>query len=104
MDGRTLECDLRLKSPFTAIVAGPTSSGKSHIVFRLIKHRAEMINCIMEEVIYCLPPGQKISMPDFICLDRKVTFHTGIPDFSKIIDGKSRLVSSVKWLIVKQAH
>lgn len=92
MNGQVLECDLRFKAPFTGIIAGPTSSGKSSIVFRLIKHRAVMINCIMKEVIYCLPPGQQIKTPDFIRDDRKVKFHSGIPDFSKIIDGKPRLV------------
>lgn len=92
MDGRVLECDLRFKAPFTAIVAGPTSSGKSTIVFRLIKYRNEMIDCEMKEVIYCLPPGQQIKIPDFIQADRKVKFRSGIPDFSKINDGKPRLV------------
>lgn len=92
MDGQVVECDLRLKAPFTLILAGPTSSGKSHIVFRLLKHRNEMINCEMAEVIYCLPPGQQIKTPDFIRSDRKVKFHSGIPDFEKIIDGKPRLV------------
>lgn len=92
MEGQVLECDLRLKQPFTAILAGPTSSGKSHIVFRLIRHRVEMINTIMTEVIYCLPAGQKISIPDFIRHDPDVRFHQGIPDFAEFTDGKPRLM------------
>lgn len=92
MEGQVLECDLRLKQPFTAILAGPTSSGKSHIVFRLIKYRARMINTPMAEVIYCLPPGQKISMPDFIRQDPDVRLHEGIPDFTRFIDGQPRLL------------
>lgn len=92
MDRQVLECDLRLQTPFTSIVAGPTSSGKSTIVFRLIKHRDVMIDCKMHEVMYCLPPGQQIKTPDFIRNDREVKFYSGIPDFDKIIDGKPRLV------------
>lgn len=92
MDGQVLDCDLRLKAPFTCIVAGPTSSGKSHIVFRLLKHRAQMINTTLKEVIYCLPPGQKIETPEFIRRDRGIKFHSGIPDFAKITDGEPRLV------------
>lgn len=92
MNGQVLDCDLRLKAPFTSIIAGPTSSGKSHIVFRLIKHRAEMIDCEMKEVIYCLPEKQQIETPVFIKSDQKVRFYSGIPDFSEINDGKPRLV------------
>lgn len=92
MDGQVLECDLRLKAPFTGLVAGPTSSGKSHIVFRIIKYRDEMIDTQMKEVIYCLPPGQQIKTPDFIKRDRQVKFHSGLPDFTKINDAMPRLV------------
>lgn len=92
MDSQVIECDLRLKAPFTAILAGPTSSGKSSLIFQLLKHRAEMINCEMKEVIYCLPPGQKIKTPAFIRNDQKVKFHSGIPDIAKITDGQPRLM------------
>ena len=45
--------DVRLKHPFTCTVAGPTSSGKTWFVFRLIKHANEMINPSPEKIVYC---------------------------------------------------
>lgn len=106
--------DLRFQSPFTCIIAGPTGSGKSHIVFRLIKHRKEMINTEFEKVIYCLPPQQNIKIPDFIKSDRKVVFHSGIPDFNRFQNGNPYLIilddlmndanSDVMNLFTRQSH
>lgn len=109
-----MEVDLRFQAPFTCILAGPTGSGKSHIVFRLIKHRETLINHSMEKVVYCLPPAQKIEVPDFIQNDRKVIFHTGIPNFEKFSSGKPCLIilddlmsetnSEIMGLFTRQSH
>lgn len=88
-------CDIKFQSPFTSLISGPTGSGKSHTTFRLIHHRREMIRGNIDGgVIYCLPPGQNIEVPDFIQNDSEVTFHAGIPDFtsSKFSSRKSFLV------------
>jgi len=90
MNGLTQETfsedDLRLRAPFTAIISGPTSSGKTHFVFRLIQQRRYMIDKPTASVLYCLPPGQVISVPDDIRRDPAVTFHEGIPDFEQFAD------------------
>lgn len=45
-----------------------------------------------ERVIYCLPNGHAISVPDFIRNDDKVVFHQGLPNFDKFVDGKPNLI------------
>lgn len=87
-----MDFDLRLKAPFTCILAGPTGSGKSYIVFRMIKFRNEVFSTEYDKIIYCLPAGQKIAIPDFIKLDKKVIFHSGIPNFDEFADGKPQLI------------
>ena len=44
---------LAFKHPFTAIVAGPTSCGKTVFVFRLIDHVSKMIDPPPSKIIYC---------------------------------------------------
>lgn len=51
-----------------------------------------MINDTIKSVLYCLPPGHSIAVPDFIRKDKGVIFHEGIPDFNKFTDGKSHLI------------
>jgi hypothetical protein len=45
--------DVRLKHAFTCTVAGPTSSGKTWFMFRLIKHFESMITPPPEKIVYC---------------------------------------------------
>lgn len=67
--------DPRWKHPFTAIVAGPTSSGKTVFVFKLIVNVNEMIVPQPEKILYCYSEYQPIfnQYP-------QVTFHEGLPD------------------------
>lgn len=105
--------DLRFQAPFTCIIAGPTGSGKSHIVFRLIKFRNDMFNTEYERIIYCLPPEQNIEVPDFIRQDERVVFNSGIPNFNEF-DGRPYLIilddlmndvnSDVMNLFTRQSH
>ena len=83
--------DVRLKAPFTSILSGPTSSGKTYLLKRLIEHRRSV--CFPEpvEVIYCYA----IYQPIFDTMEG-VQFHEGMLDVEARIprDGKHR------WLIV----
>ncbi len=47
-----MKMDVRLKHPFTAIVAGPTGCGKSTFVKRLIDHKEEMIVPVPECIVW----------------------------------------------------
>lgn len=79
-------------SPFTMIISGPTSCGKSTWVFRLLRCRETMIFPPPLEVIYSLPPEQEISIPTDIQQDIDFRIHRGIPNIDEFTDKKHRLL------------
>lgn len=91
MSGREKErVDIRLLSPFTAVLAGPTGCGKTKQMMRLIDTRNEVCTVPPTEVLYCYGAWQ----PAFERND--VTFIEGMLDFEKDIpnDGQHR------WLVI----
>ena len=76
--------DVRLKHPFTCTVAGPTQSGKTQFVVRLIKHANELITLPPENIVYCYGEFQ----PLFAKLPG-VEFHEGLPEVKRF-DGRRR--------------
>lgn len=76
--------DVRLVHPFTMIVAGPTQSGKTWFVKKLIENRQLLVNKPPERIIYCYAIYQD-SYPNM----SGVEFHQGL-DVLKEIDGKTR--------------
>ena len=87
-----MEVDARLKSPFTALVAGPTGSGKTVLVANLIKKAATVSTPPLREIIYCYGVWQ----PSFDALEGLVTFRQGMINVPEDIpsDGANR------WLII----
>jgi hypothetical protein len=83
--------DTRLKSPFTATIAGPTGSGKTELIKRLINQSQTVCTVPPSEIIYCYGVRQ-----DFFELFPKVSFHEGLIDVQSFIpsDGIPR------WLII----
>lgn len=83
--------DIRLKSPFTSILQGPTGCGKTQLIFKLIELRRDVCTSPPDEIIYCY--GVYQSTFDDIT---GVTFREGMLDSFLDIpdDGKSR------WLII----
>jgi hypothetical protein len=78
--------DTRLRHPFTCTVAGPTWSGKTQFVFRLIRHADQLIVPPPEKIVYCYGEFQP-SFAEF----PQVEFHEGLPDVS-CFDGKFRIL------------
>jgi hypothetical protein len=76
--------DIRLKHPFTAILAGPTGCGKSVFTFKLITQSQHMIDPAPEKIIYCYGEYQEI-FNDY----PQVIFIEGLPDVSQF-DGKQQ--------------
>lgn len=70
--------DVRLKHPFSCTVAGPTCSGKTQFVFRLIKHANQIIDPSPEKIVYCYGEFQS-SFSEF----PDVEFHEGLPDVGR---------------------
>ena len=51
--------DMRLKAPFTAVLAGPTGSGKTHYMMSLLKGRESVTTLPPVETIYCYGAWQE---------------------------------------------
>jgi len=75
---------LVFKHPFTCMIAGPTSSGKTVFTTRLIEHRDEMIEPKIEEIIWCYG----IQSPQLAKLKEMfpgiLKLHKGLPDLVKL--------------------
>lgn len=84
--------DVRLRSPFTAMIAGPTGSGKTHLTMKLIAKARDVAFPPPVEIIYCYGVWQ----PAFKQLANTVTLHEGMIDVRSEIpsDGENR------WLII----
>ena len=76
--------DPRFMHPFTAIIAGPSSSGKSMFCMRLIRNARECIAPPSERIVYCYSVYQ--SMFDQY---PNVEFIEGLPDLN-MFDGVKR--------------
>ena len=85
------ECDMRLQAPFTAVLAGPTGSGKTQLLIKLIQKSQLISNPPPEEIIYCYGAYQK----DFKRIENLVSLREGGISVSEIPDdGRHR------WLIL----
>ena len=70
-----VEMNPQLKHPFAAIIAGPSQSGKTELVMRLIRNVKHMIHPAPHKIIYCYGEFQPI-----FCDYPYVTFNEGLPD------------------------
>lgn len=77
---------ITLVHPFTAIVAGPTSCGKTAFVFRLIENVARMIDPPPTKIIYCYGEYQQL-----FCHYPEVVFHQGLPNMDNF-DGSEPMM------------
>lgn len=71
--------DPRLQSPFTCVVAGPTGSGKSWFIMRLLARAQAMIDPVPKRVVWCY--GEWQHMYSTI---KNVDFVEGLPDISQL--------------------
>ena len=73
---------LPLRHPFTALVAGPTGSGKTRYVFKLIENADSMIEPPPHRIVYCYGQYQHL-------FDKypHVDFRRGLPDLEDF-DGR----------------
>jgi hypothetical protein len=78
--------DVRLKHAFTCTVAGPTSSGKTWFVFRLIKHVESMKTPPPENIVYCYGEFQP-TFAEFPAIE----FQEGLPSVDQF-DGRQRVL------------
>ena len=81
---------LPLKHPFTALVAGPTGSGKTRFVFKLIENARTMIEPPPRRVVYCYGEYQELfkKYPD-------VEFREGLPNLEDFDGSRPVLLLSL---------
>jgi hypothetical protein len=92
----TVEFDPRLQSPFTMLIAGPTSCGKSHLVFDIISNAQALITPQVHDITYCYSQWQ----PGFKEMqDLGVKFHQGLQSREELFD-ESRDTSKHSMLII----
>ena len=74
-------------APFTCVISGPTGSGKSVFVQRLLKHAKTVISPAPERILYCYGIYQELfsKIPG-------VEFHEGLPSLAEFDEGKPSLV------------
>lgn len=69
--------DLRWQHPFTALVQGPTGSGKTQWILQFLKYLDEMVDTRLVEVVWCYSEWQ----PFQDTLNNPlVRFHKGLPN------------------------
>lgn len=73
-----MEFDTRWRHPFFAVVSGPSQSGKSTFVKRLIENRAQLINPKPAGVVWCY--SQQQPLYSSLRYDPEITFMHGIPE------------------------
>ena len=79
--------DPRLKHPLTCIIAGPTGSGKSYFVRRLLAHKEEMMKPVPEHIVWYYGEWQPI-----YATMRDVEFVEGLPNIETLNPEKKHLV------------
>jgi hypothetical protein len=68
--------DPRLQGPFTMLITGPTSCGKSQLVFELIRNADVLITPKVENITYCYSQWQ----PGYEEFKDKIKFQLGLLD------------------------
>lgn len=89
--------DLLIKSPFRMLVVGPTSSGKTTIVHRLLKHPKVLFGTNFDHIVYAVPKMTD-THHEFVNLLQQtvpnVTIHQGIPNVEElsVMGGRKLLI------------
>jgi energy-coupling factor transporter ATP-binding protein EcfA2 len=83
--------DVMLKSPFTTVVTGPTGSGKTRLLVRLIKSAKTVGTQPPVDITYCYGEWQS----SFELVDN-VTFHEGLIDVNNEIPNDNQ----PRWIII----
>jgi len=82
------ESDLKFQTPCSICVSGPSQSGKSQWILKLLRNRQLLFNTNFYELYYCIPENLSLS-PNPIFEEIKQTYpnarlHFGLPDTTKL--------------------
>lgn len=73
-----MESVLKFESPSSCVLAGPSSTGKSSYVFKVLKHANGIFTKPPEAIIYCYGVYQAL-FDDMKKTIPKIEFHEGVP-------------------------
>ena len=81
--------DARLKHPFTCVVAGPTGSGKSHLIREIIEAKEDLIYPSPTRVIwsYGIETNSTKMAAENASQDETIEYIAGIPDETRLTPG-----------------
>jgi len=79
---------LPLLAPFTAMIVGPSSSGKTYLTLQIVKHAATVIQPPPDKILYCYSIYQDV----FSEIKHLAEFHQGAPDLEIFTGEHSYLV------------
>ena len=78
------------KHPFTAVVAGPTGSGKTSFLINFVKNVRSIVSPPPSSIVWCYGSYQRVfeTIPH-------VRFHEGLPDISTITNGSLLVIDDL---------
>lgn len=79
--------DPRWKHPFTCLVSGPTSCGKTYFVKRFVENVDQLVTEVPEEIVWCYGEWQ----PGYLGITN-VQFQEGIPNLDQWANDRRRLL------------
>lgn len=79
------------KHPFTCMIAGPTQSGKTHLIYNILKHNQIIVDPLINKIIYCYSVWQDF-FNQFSSIQPQVIFHQGIIDLAEINPSENNLI------------
>ena len=71
------------KHPFTCTIAGPTQSGKTWLIKKILAYNSSLFDNSPQNILYCYSTWQK-SFESFGDIMPKIQFIKGIPDIDEI--------------------
>lgn len=95
---------LPLKHPFTCLISGPTGSGKSQFVAKIIRFKNEMILPVPDKIFWCYDEYQPLYQ-DVARDDSDIQFLKGFPsDIEEEMDGDQRILLIIDDLMTEMSN
>ena len=83
--------DTRFKHPFTAVIAGPTSSGKTEFIKKLLRNIEDMITPTPHNILFCYGEWQP-AYEDMKKYGLDIAFMEGLVHFDDLKPGPPKLI------------
>lgn len=80
--------NLKFVAPFTAMLVGPTGSGKTNFMFKLLDSLSGICDEPISKIIYCYGAWQ----PAFETKEKNINFHSGLVNVEELPDDKKHTV------------